>query len=227
MKPFYSIKELADFLGDDVYSVADGLSAEGVVSYCRGKAADLSKWRRPIVDRGNGSIFITTGLSIVPDPATVIVSAAALPNLWVESIKRAESSDQFWQEQAVASDHDEELSNDSKPSKPVAAASTSLRGVTKQEILGVDNWHLPKNAPTMESILKKIPRWVDTACIKDGKAGAGAAGSHHWNPAQLAYCLATTSPQKKWKVSKNLLSSVISTWFGEYYDEWSKKKEEL
>lgn len=89
MKPFYSIQELADILDEDIYTVADGLSASGVEPRLNGEVANLSRWESPITDHGNGNVYIITGRAIVPDPKRVIVSSDALPQSWRESIRAA------------------------------------------------------------------------------------------------------------------------------------------
>lgn len=100
------------------------------------------------------------------------------------------------------------------------------RGVTKQEILSV-TWPTASGAPPLENILKNIPKWAEEACTKVGRRGKGAGGSHLWNPAVLAVCLATTSPQKGWKVSKTALDRIIRSNFEDYLSEWEKASEHL
>lgn len=109
--------------------------------------------------------------------------------------------------------------------KPVAfeAFGTESRGVTKAEILGVE-WPTPNGAPTIESILDKIPKWAEEACIKVGRAGKG---SHLWNPAMFAVCLATRTSHKQWVSNQQSLTSLLRNHFSEYLDEWSSKRELL
>ncbi len=92
-------------------------------------------------------------------------------------------------------------------------------GVTKAEILCI-KWPLPDSAPPLENILDDLPKWVDAACNKTGRPGKGAGGSHLWNPALLAVCLATKTPQKKWAVGKGALTNFLRVNFSEYFEQW-------
>lgn len=100
------------------------------------------------------------------------------------------------------------------------------RGITKAEILEVQ-WPMPNGAPSLESILDKIPKYVDAACIKVGRPGKGRSGSHLWNPAMLAVCLATRTPHKNWTCRQKALTDLIRSEFSDYLEEWSKKQEML
>lgn len=92
-------------------------------------------------------------------------------------------------------------------------------GVTKSEILCVE-WPVPNGAPTMANVLREIPKWVEPACKKVGRPGKGAGGSHLWNPAILAFCLVTKTPQKKWAVGKGTLTGILRTNYSEYLAQW-------
>lgn len=87
MKPFYSIGELSILLGEDCYSVADGLLASGIKMISGGETADLSKWRRPRGTRADGSMFVVTGSYPIPNPKYVFVSTEALPSIWIERLR--------------------------------------------------------------------------------------------------------------------------------------------
>jgi len=89
MKPFYSIKELSRLLGEDYFSVADGLSASGIKMISNGEAADLSKWRRPGGTHADGSVFVVTGTYLIPNPEHVIVATEALPDAWLKCIQKS------------------------------------------------------------------------------------------------------------------------------------------
>lgn len=102
----------------------------------------------------------------------------------------------------------------------------SADGVIKKKILEVD-WRLPSKAPQMKNILDEIPKWVSSACKKVGRVGKGPAGSHIWNPAQLAVCLAIKTPGKQWVVGKGALTGVIKDNFPDYLDEWERMKDQL
>ncbi len=104
--------------------------------------------------------------------------------------------------------------------------SEGKRGITKAEILDA-KWPLPNDAPSLESILDKIPKWVVEACIKVGRAGKGQSGSHLWSPAVLAVCLATRTPHKQWICNQVALTNLIRSQFPDYLDEWTNKREML
>lgn len=106
-----------------------------------------------------------------------------------------------------------------------APESTPI-GISKREILAV-GWPLPQDAPPLQNILDEVPKWVEEACIKVGRRGKGADGSHLWNPAILAACLATTTPQKKWKANKAALTNLLSRSFPEYLQQWEEALERL
>jgi hypothetical protein len=114
-----------------------------------------------------------------------------------------------------------EPAKSTKPTLPI-----DKRGTTKQEILSAP-WPTATGAPPLENILKNIPKWAEEACTKVGRRGKGAGGSHLWNPAVLAACLATTSPQKRWKVSKTALDRLIRSNFEDYLSEWESLSEHL
>lgn len=94
-KPYYSIAELANILGDDYRRVADGLAASGAVMIYEGKAADLSCWERdqkPRSINGVTTIFVGIDSPVIPDPTEVIVYTDTLPSLWLQQLKQSESS---------------------------------------------------------------------------------------------------------------------------------------
>ncbi|MFN4325264.1 MAG: hypothetical protein ACK4FP_05190 [Azonexus sp.] len=103
--------------------------------------------------------------------------------------------------------------------KPKAAKS----GVSKAEVLTV-SWPIPDGAPSISKILDKQPKWASAACAKVGSAGKG---SHLWNPAVLAICLATRTPQKKWACRVDALDKLIRSRFPDFLDEWESKMELL
>lgn len=100
------------------------------------------------------------------------------------------------------------------------------KGVIKDEILCLE-WPMPNGAPSLESILDKIPQWVGCACIKVGQVGKGKSGSHLWNPAMLAVCLASKTPQKKWVGNKLALTNFMRSNFSDYFSEWESYSERL
>lgn len=116
----------------------------------------------------------------------------------------------------------------SENNEPIADRTQSKveRGITKAEILAVE-WPMPAGAPSLASILDKIPRWVNKACIKVGRAGKGQSGSHLWNPAVLAVCLAARTPHKKWVCNQLALTNFLRGGFSDYFDEWEEKREML
>ena len=110
---------------------------------------------------------------------------------------------------------------------PVATSETTEKavppahqsGVTKHEILSVV-WPMPPNAPPLENILDDIPKWAEDACKKIGARGKGVAGSHIWNPALLAVCLSTKTPQKRWTIGEGALTNFLRLHFSDYLEEW-------
>lgn len=118
------------------------------------------------------------------------------------------------------SPHDQPSSLENNNLAQFTSHPKEKRGISKSEILAVD-WPLPNEAPDLENILNKLPKWADEACLKIGSAGKG---SHLWNPAQLAVCLATTTPQKKWSCKQPALDKFIRANFSEYFDEWDGYK---
>jgi len=127
MKPFYSIQELSDILDEDIYTIADALSASGVKLQ-----QDLSRWSRPIIDHGNGSITIITGRAIVPDPRIVIVSTDFLPESWRKYIEILGDS-------TVQQENDPSLSaansGGSSTDLPPALSSSSCESQPEKEIV--------------------------------------------------------------------------------------------
>lgn len=107
-----------------------------------------------------------------------------------------------------------------KPSK------SPERGVTKAEILAAE-WPLPSDAPKLENILREIPKWVEAACTRIGQRGKGASGSHLWNPALLAVCLATRTIHKRWIANRQALDHVIRESYSDYLDQWQDAKDRL
>lgn len=105
-------------------------------------------------------------------------------------------------------------------------SSATLAGVSKREILSVD-WPMPNVAPLLNSILNNIPKWVEPACNKVGRPGKGADGSHLWNPAILAVCLATRTPQKQWVAGKGALTNFLRTNFSDYFEQWEAAATDL
>lgn len=118
-------------------------------------------------------------------------------------------------------------SETAEPTAPALAQKPSpKRGVIKVEILSL-KWPMPDVAPTLESILDKIPKWVEPACTKIGRPGKGAGGSHLWNPAMLAVCLANMTPQKKWHCNKLALTNFLRNNYSDYFSEWEDCAERL
>ncbi|MER2626402.1 MAG: hypothetical protein ABTS22_21015 [Accumulibacter sp.] len=99
-------------------------------------------------------------------------------------------------------------------------------GISKREVLSVD-WPLPAGAPTLQNIIDSLPKWVDEACTKVGRVGKGVNGSHLWNPAILAFCLATKTPQKQWAAGKGALTSCLRRSFPDYLAQWEEAAKSL
>ncbi len=100
------------------------------------------------------------------------------------------------------------------------------RAVTKREILSVP-WPMPPDAPPLENILSELPKWVQSAYKKVGRPGKGAEGSHLWNPAQLAVCLAVTTPHKRWACKKTALTNFLRGNFSDHLEEWNGSAEHI
>ena len=94
-------------------------------------------------------------------------------------------------------------------------------GVTKCEVLAVQ-WPMPSQAPPLSNILDEVPKWAEEACKRTGVRGKGAAGSHRWNPAILAFCLSTKTNRKKWIANKGALTNFLRHYFPDYLDEWER-----
>lgn len=110
--------------------------------------------------------------------------------------------------------------------EPPAVPSITSVGVNKVEILCVE-WPTAPHAPTMANVLRELPKWVNAACTKVGRRGKGVRGSHLWNPAILAYCLATRTPHKQWAVGKGALTSFLRANFPDYFEQWESVSRDL
>lgn len=147
MKPFYSISELSILLGEDCYSIADGLLASGVKMISDGDAADLSKWRRPGGTRADGSAFVVTGNYPIPNPEHVFVSTETLPSIWIERLRELTS---------------DKNTNDSGPAKgkwPWGDHETEL--LRALAAVADEFWTLydpedKSTAPTNEQVIKRL-----------------------------------------------------------------------
>ena len=97
LKPVYSIQELAGILKIKVHEVANGLAASSVPAFYSGRQIVLSEYDCFLPgNRSPNCIYVTTdrhGNAIrqhSPSPSTVTVSTAALPQVWIDSIEKAE-----------------------------------------------------------------------------------------------------------------------------------------
>jgi hypothetical protein len=97
-------------------------------------------------------------------------------------------------------------------------------GLPKSEITALD-WPLPDMAPPLINILNEIPDWVAKACTRVGRPGAGRDGSHLWNPAMLAICLASEAPRKKWTANSQQLGNFLKKNYPDFAGEWAMKME--
>ncbi|MBP8168459.1 MAG: hypothetical protein KAX99_02245 [Azonexus sp.] len=92
MKPFYSIRELAELLDESVFKIVDGLAAYGITPIYKGEKADLSRWEYPKVLHSGDAITVYTGQrDRGPDPSHVVVGTDFLPESWKKSIGQAMS----------------------------------------------------------------------------------------------------------------------------------------
>ncbi|HRD87384.1 MAG TPA: helix-turn-helix domain-containing protein [Accumulibacter sp.] len=99
-------------------------------------------------------------------------------------------------------------------------------GIPKGQILSVD-WPIPPGAPPLQKIIDNLPKWVEEACTKVGRVGKGPDGSHLWNPAILAACLATKTSQKQWTAGKGALTSCLRRSFPDYLEQWEEAAKSL
>lgn len=93
----------------------------------------------------------------------------------------------------------------------------SLAGLSKQEILAND-WPIPSTI-NLKDILSDVPKWLEPARVSRGAAGKYSA---LWNPAMLAFCLASTKA-----ISKTALTRHISRFFAEWADEWERLSDSI
>jgi hypothetical protein len=124
MKPFYSIDELCDLLGDnsDALAISDALIAANVKMVYAGKEADLSGWypSRPKTD-ANGTVRITVGSISNPHPHEVIVATESLPESWKKKLKHNEDALTHDADKPITSDAEslsaltDALSSESRP----------------------------------------------------------------------------------------------------------------
>jgi hypothetical protein len=112
MNPIYSIQEIADVLDKEVYAICNILVACDVPSFFNGKKVDLSEYDcfRPMYL--GESIVVFTGGPPGPSPATIFVSAEALPESWAQSIEDAEHSD-LTEEMAAVAATEEQVNGES------------------------------------------------------------------------------------------------------------------
>jgi hypothetical protein len=97
LKPVYSIQELADILKIKVHEIANGLAASSVPAFYSGKEITLSKYDCFLPgNRSPSCIYVMTDRqgNVIqqhsPSPSTVTVSTASLPQVWIDSIEKAE-----------------------------------------------------------------------------------------------------------------------------------------
>ncbi len=106
MKLFYSIRELADILEEDIFSVADALCAIGVKPTRNGKPYDLTRWARPRPIPNGGTIFVRLNAPR-PDhyfPEEFIVLADHLPATWIAHIQgHGQSADEKTSDESALS----------------------------------------------------------------------------------------------------------------------------
>ena len=205
MKPFYSIQELADILGQNIYTVADGLFAAGVKMTHRGKEADLTRWENPVIDYGNGNFVVVTGRAIIPDPNTVIALTDSLPASWTKNIEASleESDEPATTPTAGAQEKSKDNRPNTRQTKEIAEAFPPPKNITE------DNW---------KKTLSDPPKW-----LKDARISAGAAGvSALWNPAMFALCMVS-----KGHLGQGAARSIIIRNFSDWADEWGSVSEHI
>ena len=93
LKPFYSIRELADILGEEDYRVADGLFAYGIPAIFCGKQIVLSDYDcfTPPNEGSVRNIYVFSGeRPASPRPSNVCVATEKLPQPWIDYLEKAE-----------------------------------------------------------------------------------------------------------------------------------------
>ena len=205
MRPYYSIQELAHILDGDIHSVADGLAACGIAAFHGGKPADLSRWRRSIIDHGNGNIYITTGLRIVPDPDTVVVSSDALPESWRQSIE------------AACRDSDAtSVQNTSPDVTPGKGGAPEITATHDEDTLptGTDDALAalfdPVRAAQLEAMFPYDGKWASYAerSRRNGLKDAAKVGTAQYNPYRAAIWWLNTGPVGwKWERCLRVLAN--------------------
>ncbi len=95
MKPFYSIRELAELLNEEVYRVADGLVACGIPAIFMGKEIVLAKHEcfQPPRQGTRSTIYVFTGdRPAEPSAGNVIVATEKFPESWIVALTEPETS---------------------------------------------------------------------------------------------------------------------------------------
>lgn len=204
MKPFYSIREIADILNKDVYAVCNGLIASRVPAYFNGKCIDLSKYDcfRPI---GSGErVFINLSGPPKPSPSTVIVSTEDLPESWMQSIcPKAESSHQ---------EHHLLESESADPHTVAGQPNHATQGVDRNRILAA---FPPPKGVTPAQWSKRLgdpSKKMKAARVFSGSKGGVSA---LWNPARFAMWYSEENHS-----TKQNLTIIIRREFPEYLQEW-------
>jgi len=90
MKPIYSVEELANLFGINIYDIADGLIGANCRCISEGKAVNFASWSRPIKRHSNNVTTIIIGGCPDPNPEHVIVNFNDLPESWKKAIAEAE-----------------------------------------------------------------------------------------------------------------------------------------
>lgn len=99
MKPFYSIRDLANGLKMEIHEIANGLAACGIHAFFNGKEITLSEYDSfsPPIRSNWIQVHVVNGPNSSPEPdaGTVIVISDSLPESWKLNImKNALDSDQ-------------------------------------------------------------------------------------------------------------------------------------
>lgn len=124
--------------------------------------------------------------------------------------------------------HIEEIEEDGGESKALSTgleASHSEKpaiGESKGRILAAP-WPLP-SGKSLEPFLTDVPKWLKDAIVTRGAPGRGA---HTWDPATIAFCLASTAKGRKWTVSRDRLDMLIRRHFPAWVDQWERHSEML
>ena len=105
---------------------------------------------------------------------------------------------------------------------PAEEGVSSKAGLSKSAILAVE-WPLHNKKFTQKSLetaLGDVPNWLEFARVGPRGAAGRGKGSHQWNPAMLADCLA-----ERGYAPRVSLERLLKQHFAEWLEDWQKMQE--